>query len=249
MDPVRLEHSTSSSDDDRREHTAHHGSPQHTDPPTPQNEKQENFLSEIFKFAVIALVIVIPFRMFIAQPFIVSGASMSPTFETGQYLIIDQVSYRFDDPERGDVVIFRFPEDPSKFFIKRVIGLPGETVEINGTDVVITDPETGESLRLEEPYVAAANGKNDFLTRTLDDDEYFVMGDNRSASSDSRVWGPVPERNVVGRALVRLLPVSQLELYPGDERDGSGASPDPESETDSDRSPVPSTAASPATES
>ncbi len=213
MDPVRLDRTPASAPSHERTHT----SAQERTPETNPRPKQENFLAEIFRFAVIALVIVIPFRMFIAQPFIVSGASMSPTFETGQYLIIDQVSYRFDAPHRGDVVIFRFPEDTTKFFIKRIIGLPGEKIEIQGTDVVITPP-SGEPFRLDEPYVAAANGKNDFLTHTLGEAEYFVMGDNRSASSDSRVWGPVPARNVVGRAFVRLLPVDELDLYPGDER-------------------------------
>lgn len=198
--------------------TSSHNTPQHPSEQPREKGSNESFLMEIFKFAVIALVIVIPFRMFIAQPFIVSGASMSPTFETGQYLIIDQLSYHFDDPQRGDVIIFRFPEDTSKFFIKRVIGLPGETVELEGTDVVIIDRVTGERTRLEEPYVAAANLKDDFQTIELRNGEYFVMGDNRSASSDSRIWGPVPERMIVGRAFVRLLPASQFETHPGDYR-------------------------------
>ena len=181
----------------------------------PPEQKHDNFFVEILKFAAIALVIVVPFRMFIAQPFIVSGASMSPTFETGQYLIIDQLSYQFEKPARGDVVVFRFPEDTSKFFIKRIIGLPGETVEIKGTDVIIKDPVTGNQFRLEEPYVKEANLRDDFLTVQLKQNEYFVLGDNRAASSDSRIWGPVPENMIVGRVLVRLLPLSQSGLFPG----------------------------------
>ena len=184
-------------------------------PVAPPEQERDNFFVEILKFAAIALVIVVPFRMFIAQPFIVSGASMSPTFETGQYLIIDQLSYQFEKPERGDVVVFRFPEDTSKFFIKRIIGLPGETVEIQGTDVIIKDPVTGTQFRLDEPYVKEANLRDDFLTIRLKQDEYFVLGDNRAASSDSRVWGPVPENLIVGRVLVRLLPLSQSGLFPG----------------------------------
>ena len=183
--------------------------------PSPPEQKRDNFFVEILKFAAIALVIVVPFRMFIAQPFIVSGASMSPTFETGQYLIIDQLSYQFEKPARGDVVVFRFPEDTSKFFIKRIIGLPGETVEIKGTDVIIKDPVTGNQFRLEEPYVKEANLREDFLTVQLKQNEYFVLGDNRAASSDSRIWGPVPENMIVGRVLVRLLPLSQSGLFPG----------------------------------
>lgn len=173
------------------------------------------FVVEIFRFAVLALLIVVPFRMFIAQPFIVSGASMSPTFETGQYLIVDQLTYHLEPPTRGDVVIFRYPEDPSKFFIKRLIGLPGETVEIQGQKVSIRDPKTGKSTTLDEPYLHDFNTRDDYLTVTLGPDEYFVMGDNRGASSDSRVWGAVPKKLMVGRAFVRLLPANKISLFPG----------------------------------
>jgi signal peptidase I len=215
MDPVRVQ--PLSRDRAPRAHFDTHTSETPSSHPPTHNEpqKQESFLGEIFKFAVLALVIVIPFRMFIAQPFIVSGASMSPTFESGQYLIIDQLSYRFDQPSRGEVIIFRFPEDTSKFFIKRVIGLPGETVELRGTDVIIKRPFDGSQLRLDEPYLRSANLKDDFLTITLDTNEYFVMGDNRSASSDSRVWGAVTDDLIVGRAFVRLLPIAEASLYPG----------------------------------
>lgn len=178
--------------------------------------KKENFFLEIVKFSIIALVVVIPFRLFIAQPFIVNGASMSPTFETGHYLIIDQVTYRFEKPERGDVVIFHYPIDPSKFFIKRIIGLPGETVEIRGKSIIIKNTEHLEGLMLFEPYLEADNLGEDYQTKILKENEYFVMGDNRRASSDSRVWGPLPEDLIVGRALVRLLPVSESAVLPGD---------------------------------
>lgn len=188
-------------------------------PSTPphKEEKQENFFIEIVKFAVLALIIVIPFRMFIAQPFIVQGASMYPTFETGQYLIIDQVSYRFEKPQRGDVVVFRFPNDPSKYFIKRVVGLPGETVQVDTEQVTVKDPRTGDMHILSEPYLPEDIDSGDRpLTLTLEGDEYFVMGDNRPQSSDSRVWGPVPADNIVGKAFVRLLPPDSIGVYPGE---------------------------------
>lgn len=194
-------------------------------PPTPERQ-QSGFIAEIFKFALIALLVVVPFRMFVAQPFIVSGASMEPTFKTGQYLIVDQVSYRFGGPVRGDVVIFRFPEDPSKFFIKRIVGLPGDTVSISGETVTIA-PISGDSFELPEPYVSDGNQKEDYLTVTLSEGEYFVMGDNRSASSDSRVWGPVPKENIVGKAFVRLLPLTTIGLFPG-EYHASGSNMDSE---------------------
>jgi len=175
----------------------------------------DSFIVEVFKFAVLALVIVVPFRLFIAQPFIVSGASMSPTFETGEYLIVDQVSYRFNTPERGDVIIFRYPNDPSKFFIKRIIGLPGETVALKNGCTTIVDPATGERETLNEEYLVKDRTSEE-QSITLSSDEYFVMGDNRSASSDSRMWGPVPRSNIVGRAFIRVLPPRDFGLYPGE---------------------------------
>lgn len=195
-------------------------SPRPTDnfPPT----ENESFLVEIFKFAVLALIIVVPFRFFIAQPFIVSGASMSPTFETGQYLIIDQVTYQFEEPKRGDVVIFRYPNDPSKYFIKRLIGLPGEVVELANGATTIRNPSTNDSRTLEESYVKT-DLTDDHLSITLSSDEYFVMGDNRGASSDSRVWGPVPKKNIVGRALLRLLPPATFGVFPGEFIQGQAA--------------------------
>jgi signal peptidase I len=176
-------------------------------------EERESFFTELLKFVVIAAVIVLPVRIFVAQPFIVSGESMSPTFENGQYLIVDELTYRFNDPKRGDVVIFRYPRDPKEFFIKRIIGLPGETVVIAGGQVSV-QTTSGATVALDEPYVKnAGNGRD--TTYTVGTDEYFVMGDNRPESSDSRVWGVLPEDNLIGRALVRLLPATQIGLFPG----------------------------------
>ena len=177
--------------------------------------KGENFFTETIKFALLALLIVIPIRLFVFQPFIVSGASMEPTFETGEYLIVDQLSYRMHPPKRGEVIIFRFPQEPSKFFIKRVIGLPNETVELRGNTISIVNSEHPEGFSIDEPYLEGEPARNDFLTFGLKDDEYFVMGDNRGASSDSRVWGALPEHFIVGRALVRLYPPQKADVLPG----------------------------------
>lgn len=177
-------------------------------------KKEENFFIEILRFTLIALVIVIPIRIFIAQPFIVQGASMEPTFHTGEYLIVDQLSYRFEKPEHGDVIIFKYPKDPSKFFIKRIIGIPGDTVEIDGNVVTLTNKEHPQGYTLREPYVAEMK-PDTVLTQKLGDKEYFVMGDNRDASSDSRVWGVLRENFIIGRAFVRLLPPNELSLFPG----------------------------------
>lgn len=191
--------------------------PVHTDNDRHPNEKEprgDSFIVEIFKFSVLALLIVVPFRLYIAQPFIVSGASMAPTFATGEYLIVDQMTYHFNEPQRGDVVIFRFPNDPSKFFIKRIIGLPGEVVQLENGVTSIVDPSTSNETLLDEPYIKM-DRTDDHLSITLSSNEYFVMGDNRGASSDSRVWGPVPRKNIVGRAFIRLLPPSTLGMLPG----------------------------------
>jgi len=178
----------------------------------PRKEYHEHPLRELLKFAAIAIIIVIPIRVFIAQPFIVNGSSMVPTFEDGDYLIVDEISYRFNNPERGDVVVFRYPNDPSKFFIKRIIGLPGETLKIVGSKVSIRHNKT-EDEELYESYVVYPAQNN--IEITLNDDEFFVMGDNRAQSSDSRSWGPMPKKFLVGRALIRLLPPNQIGYLPG----------------------------------
>ncbi len=178
-----------------------------------REETNENFFTELLKFAIIALVIVVPIRLFVAQPFIVSGASMVPTFKSGQYLVIDELTYHFSDPKRGEVVIFRYPRDVSQFFIKRIIGLPGETVTIEG-NVVTVKKTDGNNIIINESYVVNKGNGND-QTYELGPREYFVMGDNRPESSDSRIWGNVSRANLVGRAFVRLLPVQSIDVFPG----------------------------------
>ena len=178
-----------------------------------KGQKIGSSLLDTIKFIVLALIIVTPIRMFIAQPFIVSGSSMDPTFATGQYLIVDELSYHLGDPKRGDVIILRYPNDTKKFFIKRVIGLPNETLEIRDGAVTIKNMEHPEGFAMSEPYIKYT--KNDTMTKMLGEGEYFVMGDNRAASSDSRYWGVVPRDLVVGRALVRLLPIAAAAVLPG----------------------------------
>ncbi len=182
---------------------------------TPQVvEQKENFWLETLRFLAIAALIVFPIRYFIAQPFIVSGASMDPTFENGEYLIVDQVSYRFESPARGDVIIFRYPRDTRKFYIKRIVGLPGETIEMRGSTLTI-EGKDGKATTLSEPYVKNSIPQN--FTATLTDSEYFVMGDNRPSSSDSRIWGPLDRKYIVGRPVIRLFPPNKLKLFPGEE--------------------------------
>ena len=170
-------------------------------------------IKEYIKFLLIVAAIVLPIRFYVAQPFVVSGDSMFPTFKDGQYLVVDQISYNLGKPHRGDVAIFKFPQDTSKFFIKRVIGLPGETVEIKGQEVFIITKGSTEKIKLSEPYIEME--REVYETTTLKDDEYFVMGDNRLQSYDSRFWGPLNEKYLVGRALLRLLPIGDINYLPG----------------------------------
>lgn len=185
-----------------------------TTPHAASEQKTEHPFLELVRFALIALIIVVPIRMFVAQPFIVSGASMDDTFSNGQYLIVDQLTYQFESPQRGEVIIFRYPGDPSKFFIKRVIGVPGDTITIDGDAVTISNTEHPAGTRLREPYIGTMSA-GEKVIETLRDEEYFVMGDNRDFSSDSRTWGVLTEDRIIGRAFVRLFPLSMLDTFPG----------------------------------
>ncbi|GIW69191.1 signal peptidase I [Candidatus Parcubacteria bacterium] len=173
------------------------------------------FLKDIARYTIVALLIIVPLRAYVAQPFYVVGSSMAPTFNSGEYLIIDELSYQLRDPRRGEVIIFRFPKQPSLYFIKRVIGLPGETVEIRGNTVFVHAADGMHEFALNEPYVAPEHQRTDYSVTVLGKDEYFVMGDNREASLDSRAWGPLPREYIVGRVLVRLFPVTRIDWMPG----------------------------------
>jgi signal peptidase I len=196
----------------------------HAAAPAPRQNAGRSLLGEVFVFSALALAIVIPIRLLIAQPFVVKGASMLPSFKSGDYLIVDEISYRFAPPMRGDVIVFRDVNGPpaglatlffsKHYLIKRVVGLPSETVEVRGSAVVIRNAERPEGFTLAETYAAEPGGTTD-LSVTLGPAEYFVLGDNRAHSFDSRSWGPLPRENIVGRALLRLWPVRSFALWPG----------------------------------
>ncbi|MFA6408387.1 MAG: signal peptidase I [Candidatus Paceibacterota bacterium] len=173
----------------------------------------KGLFKDLFTLAFLIVVVVIPIRLFVISPFVVDGESMHPTFENLDYLIVDEIVYAFEAPARGDVIVFRYPGNPSVFFIKRIIGLPGETVSINHGKVAITTTD-GKSLTLSEPYIVNEDATYTKVT-SLNSDEYFVMGDNRPNSSDSRVWGVLPRKNIIGRADLRLLPVTESGFFPG----------------------------------
>lgn len=172
---------------------------------------------EIVKIALIAAVIVFLIRYFLIQPFFVKGASMEPNFSDGQYLIVDELSYKIRVPARGDVIVFRYPRDTKQFYIKRIIGLPGEGVEIKNNNIIISDPASPDGQILQEDYLP--EGEVTFPNRKwqLKDNEYFVMGDNRVASSDSRTWGPLHEKFIIGRVFIRAFPVEKFMVFKTEE--------------------------------
>jgi len=169
------------------------------------------FIWEVAKIIIISLCIVIPIRYFLFQPFFVKGMSMEPNFEDGEYLIVDEITPRIDSYQRGEVIVFKFPQNPSQYYIKRIIGLPGETLELRDGEIVIKNKENKDGFILDESkYLSADFGSQD-LKITLKEDEYFVMGDNRGASADSRRWGALPEKYIVGRVWLRAWPFPRFE--------------------------------------
>lgn len=167
----------------------------------------KDFFIELLQVVIVALAIIIPVRYFFIKPFYVKGASMEPTFHDHEYLVIDEISYRFKEPVRGDVVVFKYPRDPKQFFIKRIVGLPGETVQITGNAVYIN----GE--KLDEPYLDPNTETKTDDVKTLQSDEYYVLGDNRSFSLDSRTFGPLPNEYIVGKTWIRGWPFNKITVF------------------------------------
>lgn len=166
------------------------------------------------RLALVAAAIALPIRYFVAQPFIVRGASMEPNFHDQEYLVVDELSYFFREPARGEVVVFRYPLNPKEYFIKRVIGLPGETVEIRDGGVWVSREASLEEVRLEEPYLPEDLSMRGGVRFTLGQDEYVVLGDNREFSSDSRNWGVLERKYITGRAVLRAWPIAKLGVLP-----------------------------------
>jgi len=173
------------------------------------------FVWEITKVVVISLAIILPVRYYLIQPFYVKGASMEPNFHDHEYLIIDEISYRFNPPIRGQVVVFRYPRNPQEYFIKRVIGLPGEEVQIKDGQITIFNEEHPEGFMLSETYLPAdlmTDGQNEEKI-SVGSNEYFVLGDNRNASKDSRSFGPVSRSFITGKVLFRGWPLNEVTIF------------------------------------
>lgn len=170
------------------------------------------FIWEISKIVIIALLIVIPIRYFIFQPFFVKGESMEPNFQNGNYLIVDEISYRLGEPQRGEVIVFKYPLNPSQRYIKRIIGLPGEIVQIADNKVNVYNSNGVPQILDESVYLPELTDTYGNIEIKLSDREYFVLGDNRSFSSDSRRWGTLPRENIIGKVAIRVWPFADLSV-------------------------------------
>lgn len=174
------------------------------------------FFWEVTKVALLSLAIILPIRYFLVQPFYVIGASMEPTFLDHDYLLIDEISYRWREPHRGEVIVFRYPRDPKQYYIKRVVGLPGDRVVVRDGEVWLG--ENGAELKLyKEPYlgewVRTQGQTPSYLDVVLKPQQYYVMGDNRSASMDSRSFGPIEKREIIGRIWIRGWPFDRWTIF------------------------------------
>ena len=175
------------------------------------------FSLEIAEVVVFSLAIILPIRYFLIQPFYVHGASMEPNFQNNEYLIVDELSYRYRPVQRGEVIVLRYPLDTRQHFIKRVIGLPGETVIVKDGYISIREPGAAEPHILDESaYLPLGTMTAGNQTITLAADEYFVMGDNRGASLDSRSFGPLPRADIVGDVWIRGWPPTRFTMFQSD---------------------------------
>ncbi len=176
----------------------------------------KDVILEVIRVALISLAIIVPIRYYLIQPFYVKGASMEPNFYDHEYLLIDELSYRLREPQRGEVVVFRYPLDKRNFFIKRIIGLPGETVEIVDGQVIIYSDKYPEGIKLDESSYLPSEFKGKQINHSkvvLGRDEYYVLGDNRTLSLDSREFGPVKRDLIIGRVIFRGFPFYRIDLF------------------------------------
>ncbi|HEY4509113.1 MAG TPA: signal peptidase I [Candidatus Paceibacterota bacterium] len=186
----------------------------------PKKSTWKAVAKEVTIFVIIAFGVVLPFRIYIAEPYLVDGRSMDPTFATSDYLIVDKLSYEIGTPQRNTVIVFRYPNDPSKSFIKRIIGLPNETVTMLGNIVTIVNKDNPNGFIIDQSYVVNQCDSAKFscislFQKTLGPDEYFVMGDNRAESFDSRSWGPLNKKYILGKPIIRLFPITKIGILPG----------------------------------
>ncbi len=176
----------------------------------------KDIMLEVVRVVLISLAIIVPIRYYLVQPFYVKGASMEPNFYDHEYLLVDELTYRFRQPQRGEVIVFRYPLDKSQYFIKRVIGLPGETIEIVDGRVFIYSDQYPQGAELEEDSYLPSEFRSKQISHkkiSLGPDEYYVLGDNRALSLDSREFGPVKRDLIIGRVIFRGFPFYRIDTF------------------------------------
>lgn len=164
---------------------------------------------------VVALAIFVVVYFFFYQPHQVKGASMEPNFHDGEYILTNKFLYNFQDPKRGDVIVFKSPQNPEIDFIKRVIGLPGDRVKLSNNKFFINGIEVQEPYLAKEVYTYNGNFLKDGTESVVPKDHYFVSGDNRPRSSDSREWGPIVRDSIIGKSQLRYWPLEKFGVIPG----------------------------------
>lgn len=168
---------------------------------------------EIIEVVLVAVIAVFVIRNFLVQPFLVSGDSMRPNFSSGDYLLVDEMSYRFREPQRGEVVVFKYPGDESTYYIKRIIGLPGERLVIENGQITIFNKDDPNGFTPDESYLPVATQTEGNEEIILKNSEYFVMGDNRNYSFDSRKWGNLQRAEIIGLVRLRLWPFNEVMAF------------------------------------
>ncbi|MFC1622537.1 signal peptidase I [Patescibacteria group bacterium] len=174
----------------------------------------KSFIWETVKIIIVSLIIIVPIRYYVIQPFYVQGASMEPNFFDKEYLIIDELSYRLNEPQRGDVVVFKYPKSPKDFFIKRIIALPNEKITISNNQIKIYNTDYPNGFILDETeYLPPDTKTPNEIEATLSTNEYFVIGDNRVSSLDSRSFGSITLNDMIGKTWLRGWPISRFTIF------------------------------------
>lgn len=173
---------------------------------TGERPAKKSALTEITESIIIAVLLATVIRLFVLQPFYIPSGSMEPNLRINDRIIVSKINYRFTEPQRGDIVVFKYPLDPTRDFVKRLIGKGGETVALKNSKLYIDGKE------IPENYLPTGLRFEDFGPVRIPEGHYLMLGDNRNSSDDSRVWGPLPKDHIVGKALLIYWPLDRLEL-------------------------------------
>lgn len=168
--------------------------------------KGKSAVMELFESVAIAILLAVVIRFFILQPFVIPSGSMEPNLQIGDRIMVSKLSYVFSEPKRGDVIVFKYPPDPKRNFVKRAIGIPGETITIRDSQLYV------DNIPTPEDYLPPGLQFADYKPVEVPAGEYFMLGDNRNNSDDSRMWGMVPEKNIIGKAVFIYWPLDRISL-------------------------------------